>query len=319
MYEHFFGLNKKPFELAPNPDFLFPGTAHRKALTYLSYAMNEKTGFVLLTGEVGSGKTTLIRDFINRLDQRVTVARIFSTKVNFDQLLSMINDDFGLDNSGKDKVSLLKDLYQFLIEEHSKGRSSILIIDEAQNLAPDVLEEVRMLSNLETSDAKLLHIILVGQPELATVLSLNELRQLRQRIGVVCRLSPLTRRECEEYIYHRLEVAGNRQAIRFLPDALDGIHAYSNGIPRVVNTLCNYLLLTAFAEETRTINREMVADIVSELQAAWGDCGKNESSAEKKAPPQAGETSPAADTKRGAPAAKLAAPSDRSQDMQYLL
>src|SRR5512139_358747 len=150
MYEHFFGLNKKPFELAPNPDFFFPGAAHKRALTYLDYAVKEKMGFIILIGEVGSGKTTLIRDFVSRLDQRVTVAKVFNTKVNFEQLVAMINDDFGLDGTGKDKVTLLKDLYHFLIAEHGKGRSPVLIIDEAQNLAPAVLEEVRMLSNLET-------------------------------------------------------------------------------------------------------------------------------------------------------------------------
>ncbi len=282
MYEHFFGLNKKPFELAPNPDFFFPGAAHKRALTYLNYAVKEKTGFIMLIGEVGSGKTTLIRDFVSRLDQRVTVAKVFNTKVNFEQLVAMINDDFGLDGTGKDKVTLLKDLYHFLIAEHGKGRSPVLIIDEAQNLSSTVLEEVRMLSNLETDDAKLLQIVLVGQPELAAVLSLDELRQLRQRVSIACRLSPLTREECEEYIYHRLAVAGNREAVQLPPEALDSIYAYSNGIPRLVNILCNFLLLTAFAEETRTISREMVADIIAELQTEWSAGNKDGSAAGKR-------------------------------------
>jgi general secretion pathway protein A len=283
MYEQFFGLNKKPFELAPNPDFLFAGAAYKRALTYLNYAVKEKTGFVMLTGEVGSGKTTLIREFISRLDRQVPIAKVFNTKVNFEQLIAMINDDFGLDGTGRDKVALLKDLYHFLIEEHRKGRTPVLIIDEAQNLTPTVLEEVRMLSNLETSDAKLLQIVLVGQPELAAVLSLDELRQLRQRISVVCRLSPLTRGECEEYIYHRLAVAGNREAVWLPSEVLDSIYAYSNGIPRLVNSLCNFILLTAFAEETHTISREMVTDIITELQAEWRDCGKDECTAGKRA------------------------------------
>jgi general secretion pathway protein A len=282
MYEHFFGLNKKPFELAPNPDFLFSGAAYKRALTYLNYAVKEKTGFVMLTGEVGSGKTTLIREFISKLDRQVPVAKVFNTKVSFEQLIAMINDDFGLDSTGRDKVTLLKDLYHLLIEEHGKGRSPILVIDEAQNLTPTVLEEVRMLSNLETRDAKLIQIVLVGQPELAAVLSLDELRQLRQRVSVVCRLAPLTRGECEEYIYHRLAVAGNRQAVQFSSEVLDSIYAYSNGIPRLVNTLCNFILLTAFTEETRTISREMAADIIAELQAEWNDCGKVECTAGKR-------------------------------------
>jgi thymidine kinase len=208
---------------------------------------------------------------------------VFNTKVNFEQLIAMINDDFGLDGTGRDKVTLLKDLYHFLIEEHRKGLTPVLIIDEAQNLTPTVLEEVRMLSNLETSDAKLLQIVLVGQPELAAVLSLDELRQLRQRISVVCRLSPLTRRECEEYIYHRLAVAGNREAVWLPSEVLDSIYAYSDGIPRLVNSLCNFILLSAFAEETHTISREMVADIINELQTEWRDCGKDECAAAKRA------------------------------------
>ena len=317
MYEHFFGLNKKPFELSPNPDFLFPGAAYKRALTYLNYAVKEKTGFVMLTGEVGSGKTTLIRDFISRLGLRVIVAKVFNTKVNFEQLIALINDDFGLSSTGKDKVSLLKDLYHFLIGEHGKGRSPVLIIDEAQNLAPTVLEEVRMLSNLETSDAKLLQIVLVGQPELATVLSLDELRQLRQRISVVCRLSPLTRRECEEYIYHRLTVAGNREAVQLPPEALDSIYAYSNGIPRLVNILCNFLLLTAFAEGIRTISREMVADIITELQTEWRTCAKDESAAGKRALLEA-RGAPAADKGRIATPVQSAASSNAEKNIRLL-
>ena len=284
MYEQFFGLSKKPFELVPNPDFLYLGGTHKKALTYLNYAVSEKTGFVMLTGEVGSGKTTLIRNFINRLDNQVTLAKVFNTKVSFEQLIAMIYDDFGLDGTGKDKVTLLKELYHFLVEEHAKGHSPILIIDEAQNFSPAVLEEVRMLSNLETGDAKLLQIILVGQPELAAMLSLAELRQLRQRISIVCHVYPLTRRECEEYIFHRLSVAGNRQAVEFSPEALDGIYNYSNGIPRLVNIVCNFLLLTAFTEETRTINQDMVSDIVKELQVEVRIEDSNGSSAGKRAP-----------------------------------
>ena len=283
MYEQFFGLSKKPFELVPNPDFLYLGGTHKKALTYLNYAVSEKTGFVMLTGEVGSGKTTLIRNFINRLDHQVTLAKVFNTKVSFEQLIAMINDDFGLDGTGKDKVTLLKELYHFLVEEHAKGHSPILIIDEAQNFSPAVLEEVRMLSNLETGDAKLLQIILVGQPELAAMLSLAELRQLRQRISIVCHVYPLTRQECEEYIFHRLSVAGNRQAVQFSPEALDGIYNYSNGIPRLVNIVCNFLLLTAFTEDTRTVNQEMVSDIVKELQTEVRIENSDSSSAGKRA------------------------------------
>ncbi len=266
MYEHFFHLNKKPFELTPNPDFLYLSKSHKKAVTYLDYSLREKANFLFLTGEVGSGKTTLIRDLVKKLDGKVTLSMVFNTKVNAEQLLSMINEDFGLDSPGRDKVLLLKELNKFLIDEYQKGHHAVLIIDEAQNLSPDLLEEVRLLSNLEMDDAKLLQIILVGQPELERVLSLPELRQLRQRISIMCHLCPLTRTETEEYIFHRLEVAGNRNAATFSIEALDSLYIASKGIPRVVNIICNFLMLTAFTEGTREVNDVMVRDIAKDLK-----------------------------------------------------
>ncbi|VAX34744.1 FIG022606: AAA ATPase, partial [hydrothermal vent metagenome] len=210
MYEAFYNLKVKPFELVPSPDFLFLSRSHRKALTYLKYGITEKVGFMLLTGEVGSGKTTLIRNLVKGLDSNIVLSKIFNTKVSSEQLISLINEDFGLDVNGKDKISLLRELNDFLIEQYAKKHNPILVIDEAQNLTPELLEEVRMLSNLETDDAKLLQIVLVGQPELKKVLARPELRQLRQRISISCHIYPITRAETEEYIFHRLEVAGNR-------------------------------------------------------------------------------------------------------------
>lgn len=318
MYEHFFGLKRKPFELVPNPDFLYMGTAHKKALTYFHYAIQEKAGFLLLTGEIGSGKTTLTRDFINKLDQRTTLAKVFNTKVTIEQLIAMINDDYGLDTTGKDKVALVNDLYRFLVEEHGKGRTPILIIDEAQNLAPNVLEEIRMLSNLETQDTKLLQILLVGQPELAATLSLPELRQLRQRISIVCHLAPLTRQESEAYILHRLAVAGNRDAVRFSPEAMDGIYSYSTGIPRLLNIISNFLLLTAFTEGTRAISREMVDDIVKELQTETGGGNSKEQTAGKRALLQALGT-PLSTEERSVSAAPVSDPREGERKIRLLL
>lgn len=262
MYEEFYQLRQKPFELVPNPDFLYLSGTHKRALTYINYGLMEKVGFILLSGEVGSGKTTLLREFIKRRDQTFTLATVFNTRVNDEQLIAMINEDFGLDSKGQGKVQLLKDLNTFLIKEYEQGRHALLIIDEAQNLTSDLLEEVRMLSNLETDSSKLLQIVLAGQPELRETLSRVELRQLRQRISVMCHLTPLTRAEVEEYIYHRLGVAGNRDAVRFTSDALDGIHEASGGIPRLVNIICNFLMLTAFSEKTREVNAAMVDDTV---------------------------------------------------------
>ncbi len=273
MYEAFFNLKAKPFELIPNPDFLYMSSTHKKALHYLHYGIKEKAGFMLLTGEVGSGKTTIISDLIKRIEKNVKLAKIFNTKVNSAQLIAMINDDFGLDVRGKDKIRLLKELNDYLIDQHAKGNNAVLIIDEAQNLRPELLEEIRMLSNLETDTAKLLQIILVGQPELRDTLSLPELRQLRQRISVNCRISPLTREETEEYILHRLEVAGNRDAVKFADDCMDTIFSYCKGIPRLVNIICNFVMLTAFMEETKTVDSAMVKDIVDDLDFEtlyWG-------------------------------------------------
>lgn len=265
MYRSFFNLTCKPFDLMPNPEFMFLSKTHKKAITYLDYGIRERAGFVLLTGEVGSGKTTIIRGLIDKYLERVVLAKVFNTNVNSLQLLSMINEDFDLPVQGKDKIELLRDLNHFLVEQYAKGNQPLLIIDEAQNLSLDTLEEIRMLSNLETSDSKLLQIILVGQPELRELLAKPELRQLRQRISVQCNLQPLNRQEVEEYIYHRLQVAGNRDALRFSPQAFDLIYAYCNGIPRLINIISDFLLLAAFAEELRDINESMIHDIATDL------------------------------------------------------
>lgn len=262
MYEAYFGLREKPFELVPNPDFLYLSSTHKRALMYINYGLMERVGFVLLTGEVGSGKTTLIRNFIKRHDETVTLAKVFNTRVNAEQLLSLINEDFGLDSRDKGKVQLLKDLNAFLIKEYEQGRHALLVIDEAQNLTPDLLEEVRMLSNLETDSSKLLQIVLVGQPELRGTLVRADMLQLRQRISIMCHLTRLNRPEVEEYIRHRLEVAGNRDALQFTTDALDRIYHSSGGIPRLVNIICNFLMVTAFAEKAREVNVAMVDDTV---------------------------------------------------------
>jgi putative secretion ATPase (PEP-CTERM system associated) len=273
MYESFFNLNKKPFELVPDPDFIYLSSSHKKALIYLDYGIRERAGFILLTGEVGSGKTTLIRDLLNKKYDKVVLAKVFNTRVSSEQLLAMINDDFGLPAAGKDKVSLIRELNDFLLEQYAAGRQPILIIDEAQNLAADLLEEVRMLSNLEHSHGKLLQIMLVGQPELRTTLAAPELLQLRQRISINCHLKALSREETELYILHRLEVAGDQLALDFSAQTLDVIHEYSRGIPRLINIICDFIMLSAFAEEVRSVSIEMVRDIMGDLDFVnhyWG-------------------------------------------------
>ena len=265
MYIEFFGLSAKPFELLPNPKFIYLSKGHSKALSYLQYGIQERAGFTLLTGEVGSGKTTLIRDIINKSSAEMTLAMIFNTRVDSRQLIAMINEDFGLPSDGKDKKQLLRDLNDFLLIEVAAGRQPILIVDEAQNLSADSLEEVRLLSNLEAEDFKLLQIVLVGQPELKEIISQPALRQLRQRISLSCHLNPLNREESEEYIFHRLETVGNRNCVTFQEGTIDLIFDFSGGVPRLINVICDFLLLSAFVEETHEITLELVMDAVDEL------------------------------------------------------
>ncbi|HOI17172.1 MAG TPA: XrtA-associated ATPase [Geobacteraceae bacterium] len=274
MYEKFFELEKKPFELVPNPEFLFLSKSHKKAIVYLDYGLKEHAGFILVTGEVGSGKTTIVRNLLKNLDDTVTLSKVFNTKVTSEQLIAMVNDDFGLDTAHKDKITLLRELTDFLIDQHAAGRWPTLIIDEAQNLSGELLEEVRMLSNLETDTSKLLQIILVGQPELRRTLAQPELRQLRQRISISCHLMPLSRQETEDYIFHRLEIAGNRNAVSFDEGSIDIIYSFSRGIPRLVNIICDFLMLSAFAEETNRMTRELVQEVIGEIEienAYWND------------------------------------------------
>ena len=274
MYEKFFNFNCKPFELVPNPDFLFPSKSHKKALTYLDYGIKEKVGFILLSGEVGSGKTTLVRNLVRGIREKTPLAIVFNTSVDSEQLIALINEDFGLPVEGKGKGELIRDLNNFLIDEYSKGLQPILIVDEAQNLSPDHLEEIRLLSNLETDNAKLLQIILVGQPEIRTIIARPELRQLRQRISVSCHLEPLSRVEVEEYVLHRMEKAGNRDAVSTSPEVFDAIHSYSRGIPRLINIICDFLLVAAYAEETCELDLELARDVLGDLDfdhRYWAD------------------------------------------------
>lgn len=265
LYESFFNLVYKPFELLPNPSFLYMSPIHRKALNYLTYGIRQQSGFILLTGEVGTGKTTLIRKLLKSQLTDVTLSKIFNTKVASQQLLEMILEDFGVRPIGKDKPSLLRELNDFLIDQYSKGRQCVLIIDEAQNLTHELLEEVRLLSNLENDHQKLLRIILVGQPELKKILASPELLQLRQRIQVSCHIPPLPVTEIGDYIAYRLEIAGNRDAVTFENGSIEAIQIYTKGVPRLINILCDYLLLDAFANETREISTSAVHEVASDL------------------------------------------------------
>ncbi|MBI4847310.1 MAG: AAA family ATPase [Nitrospirae bacterium] len=267
MYEKHFSFKHKPFDLVPNPDFLFLSSTHQKAITYLDYGIKEKIGFILLTGEIGSGKTTILRNLIKSLNGSVRISRISNTKVSSEQLISMINEDFGLDIEGKSKTRLLSELNAFLIDQYAKKIQPVLLIDEAQNLSADLLEEIRMLSNLETDRAKLLQIILVGQPELKKTLMLAELMQLRQRINISYHIAPLNMEETGKYIIHRLTVAGNPGAMKIQDDMLQMIYQFSRGIPRLINILCDFSLLTAYVEGAKEVSGEILKAVAKDLDA----------------------------------------------------
>jgi len=265
MYEKFFKFGSKPFDLLPNPDLLFMSRTHGKALSYLRYGIEERAGFILLTGEVGAGKTTLIRLLMKDHMDKVTLSKVTNTKVDSHQLLTMINDDFGLETEGRSKAALVRELNEFLIDQYALGQRCVLIIDEAQNLCAELLEEVRMLSNLETDGGKLLQIILAGQPELKETLNSHTLLQLRQRIQIGCHLSPLKTEEVRDYILYRMECAGNRDAVQFSDEAFARISEQTRGVPRLINILCDYLLIDAYAAERREVGEQDVAEIVDEL------------------------------------------------------
>jgi len=265
MYEEYFGLTLKPFELLPNPRFLFLSRSHQKAINYLEYGICNQAGFILFTGEVGSGKTTILRNLIRSVDPTTEISMVFNTRVDGRQLIALINEDFGLHVDGKDVRGLLRDLNDFLIAQHAQGRHPIIIIDEAQNLSVDALEEIRLLSNLETDEYKLVQIILVGQPELRKLINHPDLLQLKQRINIHCHLDTLSRKESEEYVFHRLAIAGNRDALIFEEGVFDKIFGFSAGVPRLINLICGFILLSAFAEGTNQLSLDMVSEVIGDV------------------------------------------------------
>jgi general secretion pathway protein A len=274
MYNAFFGFRERPFQLVPNPAYLFLSKYHEEALAHLLYAISHGDGFVEITGEVGTGKTTLCRVFLDHLDDTVEAAYIFNPKLNGVQLLKAINDEFGVD-SGSDTIKdLIDSLNGFLVARRAEGKTVVLVIDEAQNLSREVLEQLRLLSNLETSTQKLLQIILVGQPELDDMLHSFQLRQLGQRITLRCQLMPLTFKETREYIQHRIHIASTRPGLKFTEAAFRRIYKYSGGLPRLINIVCDRALLTAFGYNQLKITRSIARGAVHELQGGkigWSD------------------------------------------------
>jgi general secretion pathway protein A len=270
MYEHFFGFREKPFKLVPNPAYLFLSKSHEEALAHLNYALAEGDGFVEITGEVGTGKTTLCRAFLENLDANTVAAYIFNPKLSPKQLIKTINDELGIKYSADNTKDLLDKLNAFLLRQKAQRNKVILLVDEAQNLSKIVLEQLRLLSNLETDKKKLVQIILVGQPELSDVLDSYELRQLGQRITLRYHLAPLTFKETVDYIQYRINVASQKVGIKFGRSAFRQIYKYSRGIPRVINIACDRTLLTAFAHNRHKITGSVARASIRELKNRGG-------------------------------------------------
>jgi putative secretion ATPase (PEP-CTERM system associated) len=267
MYERFYELRERPFALSPDPDYLYPSRVHREALDYLRYGLESHAGFIVITGEIGSGKTTLLQTLLRGLDTQTTVGRIVNTMLEPRELLETIVIDFGLDPAGRSKPLLLRDLAQYLVDQRLAGRLVLLVIDEAQNLSFAALEELRMLSNLETEKSKLLEIVLVGQPNLRDKLGAPELEQLRQRITVSYHLCPLDADEAANYVNHRLRRAALGAPLEFPREVTDLVHQRSRGVPRIINVICDAALVFGYAEERRQIDLPLMHEVMGELEA----------------------------------------------------
>jgi general secretion pathway protein A len=259
-------MKHAPFDITPNPRFLFHSSKHREAFNHLLYGIRGRKGFVQLTGEVGAGKTTLCRALLDQLDAHFSTALILNPALSADELMQAIATEFGLNVQGEDRRATVAAISEFLLRQLEFGKETVLIIDEAQNLTEDLLEQVRLLSNIETDDRKLLQIVLMGQPELRDRLNSPRLKQLRQRITVRFHLAALSRVEVAQYIQHRLNVSGAQAAPVFTMPAVWRVFNYSGGIPRLVNAVCDKALLAGFVRRSSRINYVMVGRAIRELE-----------------------------------------------------
>jgi general secretion pathway protein A len=267
MYERFFNLRERPFALSPDPEYLYQSGVHREALDYLRYGIESQAGFIVITGEIGSGKTTLIQTVLQGLDSRTTVARLVNTTLGPKELLESILIDFGLNPVSNSKPLMVKQLGEFLVKQRMEGQRTMLVVDEAQNLGTLALEEIRLLSNQETEKSKLLQIVLVGQPNLRDKMATPKLEQLRQRVAVSYHLQPLVASETTAYINHRLNRAAIGEPPTFPAAAAALVHARSRGIPRTINIICDATLVFAYAAERHDIDRPLVQEVVEELES----------------------------------------------------
>ncbi|MBU4590479.1 MAG: XrtA-associated ATPase [Candidatus Omnitrophica bacterium] len=269
MYLKFYGLKEKPFSVTADPNFLYLSRHHREAISHMRYGIEERMGFLEITGEIGTGKTTICKGLLNTLDEHIKTAFILNSNLSEIQILQAIVEDFGIRLKNKNKLTMLNELNKFLLDQLKQNNNAVLIIDEAQNLKPSLLEQIRLLSNLETEKEKLLQIILVGQPELKEKLASKELEQLRQRIAIRYHILPLDRDEVGGYISHRLEVAGNHNGNFFKHDAIDSIFKFSRGVPRLINIICDKALLSGYVAEKKSIDNNMIKKCAKEIEGIF--------------------------------------------------
>ncbi|WP_026377207.1 XrtA/PEP-CTERM system-associated ATPase [Aestuariibacter salexigens] len=265
MYESHYGLNSKPFQLTPDPEFFFASKWHKRAMSYLQYGLSQAEGFIVITGDIGTGKTTLANSLLNDLQNDIFAAQIVTPKLSPDELVKMVAAKFELDVANKTKADLLKDLESFLSALHQQGRRALLLVDEAQNLPLETIEELRMLSNFQAKGKPLLQSFLLGQEELQPILRAPNMEQFRQRIVASCHLAPLTDEECRAYIEYRMHHAGWNGANLFSNEAYEKIYQFTHGVPRKINTLMDRILLYGFLEELERLDEEAVENVVKEV------------------------------------------------------
>ena len=268
MYKQYFGLTRNPFEISPDPYFYHPTPRHNEALANLHYGVGRRKGFIVITGEVGTGKTLLVRCLLSELRKNnIAFGYVFNPLLPVVEFFQYIMADLGLPYAGRTKTEMLLDLNRYLIQRHARGLITALVVDEAQALRSDLLEEIRLLTNLETSQQKLLQIVLMGQPELEIVLDSPELRQLKQRVALRCQLQPLDEEQTHSYILSRLERGGApAEPPIFTDEALTKIYEYSRGIPRIINNLCENSMVNAFANELRPVTGDMITDVAADFR-----------------------------------------------------
>lgn len=266
MYRKFYGLKEKPFEITPDPRFLYLSENHKEALAHLTYAVREKKGFTVITGEVGTGKTTIIQTLLSRLNGNTRTAYLFNPQLDSTDFLEYICEDLGLSGQRRSKGEYLTQLHHFLMACYSRNENVVLIIDEAQGLDQKVLEEVRLLTNLETPKSKLLQVILMGQPELNNILNRPQCRQLKQRVGLRYNIQPLKKEETKEYIEQRLRIAGAMGPNYFSPKAMNEIYKYSKGIPRLINIVCDNALLLGYATDQKVIGPSVIREVIGDME-----------------------------------------------------